>query len=528
MNVFFKRRRTMAQFKFKSLMLTSIFIMSTESSHSGQATPTEGMASKSVTGLNNATTKAFADLYGDIHQAYEEMGGKAPKKENLTPSLYNQEIKELLREIKGMKCDQKPVKRDFHAEYEKLIMALSTVGDKDKKEAERLNLAIGRLETEAQKAGVHLGESAEKAEMEGKAKELDLQKKQALAAAKDAEIQKDIDALKTKDKWLTTMTGPQHQEEFHLTDGTQKLSLVDLLKMPDKDLFPIIMNIKTNPIVAKLIAQESDERVGRALRAWAQAQLDKKRATPLSYVGSEALKNIIHSVDSHLGSKGSEGSSVSSSGGGFVASPEDKEAYQKFQYVWGEAQKNPSSKVNRDITRVKSTDELTKFILLSENELKAKTFDKNIRNRLQLSSATPLELRAFTYALSLAQTGSISGKELMELKKKIEDQIAITEHQIANLKSIKELAMHAKASDISARALEESTIAEKQFGGTSTLSKKTGAPPLPPKGLGVPPPPSYRPPVSETTESNSSGRNAFLDEIAKGRKLKKVEPKADR
>jgi hypothetical protein len=456
------------------------------------------------------------------------MGGKAPKKENLTPSLYNREIKELLQEIKGMKCDQKPVKRDFNAEYEKLIMALSTVGDKDKKEGERLNLAIGRLETEAQKAGVHLGESAEKAEMEGKAKELDLQKKQALAAAKDAEIQKDTDALKTKDAWLSTMTGPQHQEDFNLAGGSQKLSLVDLLKMPDKDLFPIIMNIKANPIVAKLIAQGSDERVGRALRAWAQAQLDKKRATPLSYIGSEALKNIIHSVDSHLGSKGSEGSSVSSSGSSFAASPEDKDAYQKFQYIWGEAQKNPSSKVNQDITRVKSTDELTKFILLSENELKAKTFDKNIRNRLQLSSATPLELKAFTYALSLAQTGSISAKELMELKKKIEDQIAAVEHQIASITSIKELSIQAKVTDIKKRALEESTIAEKQFGGTSTPSRRTGAPPLPPKGLGVPPPPSNSPSVLETTEPSSPGKNAFLDEIAKGRKLRKVEPRADR
>lgn len=325
---------------------------------------------------------------------------------------YEEEIKALKEELKAVKhCPTAGApkgKRDFAAEMEELINKMNTATDK--KELELLNLKIGQLERESAEAGVVLGEAAEKkaaAEEAAKLKELQAQERQAL---KKAEEDKDTKAYETKGTWLPKLATS--------TADPKVKTLPHYLNQPEDSLFASFVNATESLRIGGLIEQEGNENVLRSLRYMVHKFQGKGN---LSQKQKDELSVLVNKIDLKLGSMGAGAQSQAAQGSSFTASPEEKRSYETFQFVWGEAKKDPSSKLFKSINNIKNTDALITLITSPQDSLSTLNFDAVKLRSVSFSKATLLELKAFKYALSQARTTSFNPTAARNLTQTIDE-----------------------------------------------------------------------------------------------------------
>lgn len=321
---------------------------------------------------------------------------------------YEEEIKVLKKELEAAKhcpAAASKGKRDFAAEMEELVKKMETATDK--KELELLNLKIGQLEREAAEAGTVLGEAAEKkaaAEEAKRLKELQAQERQTL---KKAEEDKDSKAYETKGSWLPTLSTPK--------------DLANYLNQSEDSLFGSFVNATQSLRIGGMIDQEANENVLRALRHMVRKFQGKAN---LSQKQKDELSVLANKIDLKLSSMGAAPKSQAAQGGNFTASQDDKRSYETFQFVWGEAQKDSTSKLFRSINNIKNTDTLITLITSSPDSLSNITFDAVKLRSISFSKATLLELKAFKYTLSQVRTSSFNPTAARELTQKIDDAIS--------------------------------------------------------------------------------------------------------
>jgi|GEM_PF-5782232 len=321
---------------------------------------------------------------------------------------YEEEIKALKKELEAAKHCPAPAskgKRDFAAEMEELVKKMETATDK--KELELLNLKIGQLEREAAEAGTVLGEAAEKkaaAEEAKRLKELQAQERQTL---KKAEEDKDSKAYETKGSWLPTLSTPKE--------------LANYLNQSEDSLFGSFVNATQSLRIGGMIDQEANENVLRALRHMVRKFQGKAN---LSQKQKDELSVLANKIDLKLSSMGAAPKSQAAQGGNFTASPDDKRSYEAFQFVWGEAQKDSTSKLFRSINNIKNTDTLITLITSSPDSLSNITFDAVKLRSVSFSKATLMELKAFKYTLSQVRTSSFNPTAARELTQRIDDAIS--------------------------------------------------------------------------------------------------------
>lgn len=323
---------------------------------------------------------------------------------------YKEKIKALENELKQAKhCPTGAIgaskeKRDFVKEMEELVHKMST--SNDPKELELLNLKIGQLERESSEAGVVLGEAAEKKAAAEEAQKLKEQQQQARQALKKIEEDKDIQAYETKGAWLPTL-------------ATSKV-LADYLNHNENDLFANFVNATISLKIGGLIEQEGNENVLRALRHMVHKFQAKGN---LSQKQKDELSVLANKIDLRLGSLGVKNQSQTEQASSFTASPEEKRSYETFQFVWGEAQKDPSSKLFKSINNIRNTDALITLITSPQDSLSNITFDAVKLRSISFSKATLLELKAFKYALSQARTSSFNPTAARNLTQTIDENI---------------------------------------------------------------------------------------------------------
>jgi len=321
---------------------------------------------------------------------------------------YEEEIKALKKELEAAKhCSTAGApkgKRDFTAEMEELVHQMSVATDP--KQLELLNLKIGKLERESAEAGVVLGEAAEKkaaAEEAKKLKELQQQEREAL---KKVEEDKDTKAYETKGTWLPALS-------------TSK-ALADYLNRTENDLFASFDNAVQNLKVAGLIEQEGNENVLRALRHMVHKFQGKGSLTQKQ---KDQLSVLENKIDLKLGSMGAGAKSKAAQGSSFTASADEKRSYEAFQFIWAEAQKDPSSKLFKSINNIRNTDALITLITSPQDSLGSITFDAVKLRSVSFSKATLLELKAFKYALSQARTSSFNPTAARNLIQTIDEHV---------------------------------------------------------------------------------------------------------
>ena len=124
-----------------------------------------------------------------------------------------------------------------------------------------------------------------------------------------------------------------------------------------------------------------------------------------------------------MGAWGVKNQSQTEQASSFTASPEEKRSYETFQFVWGEAQKDPSSKLFKSINNIRNTDALITLITSPQDSLSNITFDAVKLRSISFSKATLLELKAFKYALSQARTSSFNPTAARNLTQTIDENI---------------------------------------------------------------------------------------------------------
>jgi len=450
--------------------------------------------------VNKATIKALTPAYNEARELHAHATGKKEEAKDLstiTISQLNQEILRLLREAKVAKCPSTPPSaslgegaRDFEKEYKELSEELGKPG-LSQKDTTALNIKMEKLIAEANKAGKPIGGIDEAAEEKKKVEEASRAQKEAREAAKKAEKEEDLAIYKKRSEWISKTTDPA--------------TLEGKLKLTNNELYPMFTNAKSNSEIMHLVENESSEKVLRSYRHITRAYLAIKE-TPRQT--ERLLSDLEAKITNRLENLGVAPAAASGTVSTFTATPDEKSAYEKFQFIWKKAQENKESPFFIEISK-KKNDVIFSYITSSPEELKNKNLNKAALNNILLSQATLLELEAFVSALSQGQI-SLSARDFTARLDEIRNQITGIKRKTIRL-----------GYDINQRAKEEETLSS----GFVPSSMQAGGmpPPPPPSGHGGPPPPpsgvlSGSGKHSPKTSSKSGPSSALFEDIKKRRK----------